>query len=1192
MPLFEFCCFLHPHQKGTALHERCSVCDAPYDFPLLQRPTKINGKTVTKSLGRGFYGVVYEITNPRTGIRTAAKVVPNKVYEPLSQGGYGKSFDAEARLHAELSDAPMIAKLQDWGADILQFGDISIDCRWMEMEFVDGTPLADVIAQGPESPRQVAQIALDLLAFVELLKQRGRFHNDLHGENVLVTRLGDDHARRRALDPHLAIKVIDLGSAADRNKAGAERMGDVHWVATHIQELLDQYERVNPDREPGDVRLTAALRRVAEFYSGDMRHREPEPADMIGTIQNAYSFGARPGSQPVSLRSVGEHFNAQSLPAFFARDLLYDPSDQRWSRRLMSAGPLLMAGMRGCGKTMLFRSLEWTARLHRDDAATDQFVGVFVSCASLLRKPRSEVPDAPLQRLFLAFAREIVRDVHECELRGVGEVDYSAIAPFAETVRRIVPWVSPPASTVDIVALEQALSRAIQSTVPATETEGSAEFSTRVAFDELVASSRRLVDLWRNRTFLFLLDDVSTRYLPAQNVQDMLSQFCVPSPDWGFKISTETQTLVLTTPAGAYARRYRDYDFFDLGLEVFQRCSDDPTFIREILVRRLRRTEGLSDLLPEHVLGSQPLIDIARRIKDEPGDTPVYWGVQALTGMCVGDIGDVLQAFERIIERAASRGWPVPDTVQHAALIDLSESKLIELGVDQWLYSHAVAFAHASHLQLLASGERARQYTRLFVRIDHDSDQDVFDKLIKLIDAGIFVLTGGSTRTKSKESRAYSQFKLAYRNVLGLTGRIPLSKRDRFELGSDAVADWLRDPAPTRLRISASRHEEDAPPDDILSEPAGSDPAKQVDERVASFPVFAQQPLISFTNVPSLPLPHTLHVVDTLAQGDISEIDIPWSEARVVGAFGFEERSELSWIAIRAAGTPAAASLIAYPIAGRRAKITNNLDSSRIPWAAIDGNQLRDPDDVDAVLATFAEDVLVIDTTSLTKALIYLLISRALIRRSEVFVLHTSAAEYFPSDRTLADVVALIEDDEHAKVQALLNNMVAGESGPYATVTVGPNLRDPSHPSMMATFIALKHDRVGHLLEDTPVERIAAIEPTRPDGAGSNRAIVHRYLARYFVQRYGGETYACGSLDHHQAYQLLSDLHRDYALVQGFNFELGLTGTKLQTVGAAMLASTVTPAAVHYSSPRQFDSEQFTGGAGATRAIRLRRREG
>jgi len=1200
--VFEYACFLHPQEKSTALDDACAHCGRKFRWPLDVLPGEINGRTVEAALGRGFYGAVYRARRRRP---SAIKVIPKAMYAPRDEGGHGKDFDAEADQHADLTgDAEAnlhVAAYLDAGDQVLSFNGVEIDCWWLEMEFLEGRPLSEVIEEGPRSPQEAAQIALDLLDVVDVLEKRGRHHNDLHAENIFVLPLAERLARRQAIDPLVTVKLLDLGSLGEKSKSGPGRLGDVHWIATHIRDILDSYERTNPQLDPGELRLTAHLRRVAELYSGQDPERRPTPADMIKSVRDIYAFGERPWGQPVRLGFLAEHYNAQSLPPWFAPELLNDP-DGEWTKRISGPGPTLIAGMRGCGKTILLRSLEWTARLHRQASETeedvlgrlqdDRFLGLFVSCSALLRQPRGAPPDAPFQRLFLAFTREVIRDVHACELDGVGEIHYNALSPFVEMVERIVPWFEPPASAVDVTSLERALDAALQERDP----EGAdAPFNARTAFDELAQSSRRLVDLWSDKTLLFLLDDVSIRYLPLENVEQLLSQFSLQSPDFGFKVSTETQTLELSTPGGSQARRYRDYDFFDLGAEVYSHCDPKSPFLAKVLEKRSRLTDGEQGKTPRQVLGRQDLISIARAIKSQPAKAPVYWGLEALAGMCNGDIGDILRLYTNMSEKARQLGeYPLPPAEQHAAALALTENRLLSLaGRGDWYYRHAVAFAQASNIELTQSRpDGPRQYTGMRVNIEQAQAREVFGKLMDLVDAGVFVLTGSTNRTKGPKEAPYVQFKLAYSTVLGLSNRVPLSKRDRFELPTDQLLDWLENPSAAKLRPMRRDGGGET------SEEAGA-PAAEPGREDAGGGAYSQLDMLSLESAPppeppgngGLPRPRVLFDVETLAAGSPSDLGVDWSRSQVIGAYGFEERSVGAWEGLLGHAAPAGALLAAYPDLGLRDRLDWVLERAKVPVTPLDAGPLYSEEGALDLLDRVEGEVPVIDVTALAKSLIYTLVRAALLARGEVVVLHTAAASYFPPDEDLEDVVKLLEGREHLEAFGRLDEIVSGEVGPYETVPVGTEHRDPSQPPVMAAFVALKFNRVQHVLDDLPVEQVFAIAPVSSRGADSPRTVVARYLAQYFVQRYGGEAFEIGSLDHEGAYRRLRELHQDYALQAGHNFEVALTGSKMHTVAAAMLAATVRPAGVHYSRPKEFKADRYTVGTGDTIALHLRRFE-
>ena len=1041
-------------------------------------------------------------------------------------------------------------------------------------------------------------------------QQRQHFHNDLHGDNIKVVTLDDRLGRRQAIHPRIQIKVFDLGSAGEISRSGADRLGDVHWVAKHILELLNSYEKSADRPEPRDLRLCAQLRRVAEYYCGVDRDRAPKASDMKAAIIGAYRFGVRPWSQPVRLGSISEHYNAQTLPSWFAPQLLYDPGE-RWGRRLMGPGPQLLVGMRGCGKTILLRSLEWVARLHPREGETpegtiervrgDSFLGLFVSCASLHQSPKSETLEFPLHRLFLAFAREVIRNVQACELEGVGEIDYTALGPLDDLVATVVPWYKPPGHRSDAVAMEQAISRAFQGPLPVAN--GRAEFNPRVAFDDLAAAARRLVDLWSDKKLLFLLDDVSLRYLPERNVLEVLSQLCLQSPEFGFKLSTETQTLSLTTPGGEPARGGRDYETFDLGVEVLAtlRGPNGPEFIQEVLYKRTAVTDAAPPATPTETLGRQNLVDIAHAIRDKPSKSPVYWGVEALTGVCVGDIGDVLQIYAQILDRAGSVGFPIDPEIQHRAMMDFAEGKLFSLaGRKQWLYAHAVAFATASYQELKTSAaNRLREYAEISVKIASSDAADLFPRIIELIDAGVFVFTGGTPRTKTAHGRPFLQFKLAYRKVLGLTNRIPLATRDRFELSGDNLMAWLDSPSAAGLKPTRPKKRPNGEHD------ASGRDGTQSGDKLTSAPLTQEarggtlpgirdvkqlnlfRPTIAASVI--YPAPHVLYTVETDVNAPVSQVRIDWSKCQVIGAFGFEVRSIGAWNNLLAVGRPARATMLQYDNIGLAAQIIEVLNERGVSYAGVSSHAMESIGQIHDLIASCATDHVVVDTTSLTKALIYQVVLESLRLRNEAWVLHTCAAEYYPPDADLEPVVAMLRSGDAPDAFQSINAMVAGESGPYQCVALAEQHRDPSQPSFLAAFVPLKYDRLAHLLDTVPIEAMAAIAPVHSGGQDTNRAETARYLARYFVQRYTGSIHELSSLDHQGTYRLLKELHAKHALDGGYNFEIALTGAKMHAVGAAMFAATATPASVYYSSPRTFDPEKFTRGTAVTRLIHIQR---
>jgi hypothetical protein len=96
--------------------------------------------------------------------------------------------------------------------------------------------------------------------------------------------------------------------------------------------------------------------------------------------------------QPLTLASFGSAYNALTLEPWHVPALLIDPAGT-WLNQISTPGPQIITGMRGCGKTMLLRALQFHARASqaRGESAeavvgrisADGYMGLFVSAQRL-----------------------------------------------------------------------------------------------------------------------------------------------------------------------------------------------------------------------------------------------------------------------------------------------------------------------------------------------------------------------------------------------------------------------------------------------------------------------------------------------------------------------------------------------------------------------------------------------------------------------------------------------------------------------------------------------------------------------------------------------------------------------------------------------------------------------------------------
>jgi predicted Zn finger-like uncharacterized protein len=147
-------------------------------FPL---PETIGRFVVKQRLGSGAFGTVYRATDPVLGREVALKVPqPGLLQSPTAV----ERFLREARAAAQLRH-PNIVTLFETGIDR---GD-----HYIAAEFIDGTTLADAVAESAIDPRRAAEIAAALAEALHFAHAQGIVHRDVKPANVMLDREGRPH---------------------------------------------------------------------------------------------------------------------------------------------------------------------------------------------------------------------------------------------------------------------------------------------------------------------------------------------------------------------------------------------------------------------------------------------------------------------------------------------------------------------------------------------------------------------------------------------------------------------------------------------------------------------------------------------------------------------------------------------------------------------------------------------------------------------------------------------------------------------------------------------------------------------------------------------------------------------------------------------------------------------------------------
>jgi len=1210
----KFCCFNCPDygQDLKRLSDQCPECGSEYGFPLKATPTSIGDFDVERPLGRGFYAVTF-VARPRSGLNRALRVLkvsPVAMYEK-----FGKDFAAEAQCHAEVAEgADHVVTVDDiFDADVDFAGQI-LKCHVAVLQFVDGDTLAKYLSGGrPLTAAEAAQIACDLFRMKEEFERLRVNHNDLHAANIIIETLPTGRRRADAIEPAIRAVAIDLGSVAADRRSGDGYTGDLHWIGHHVHAMADRLLAGGDAAPDLDKRIGLQLHGIAQgLAAATENQRTPSASDIITGIREQYHRTAeawRPWRNQTVLRTFDQSYNAQTLDAWYVPQLIVDPNGA-WLRKVSSPGPLVMTGMRGCGKTMLLHSLQFHARaavLPKEEDADalkrvkeDGYVGLFVSAQRLIPvDPRADRPSTEelFARLLVAYAAQAARAMAHLEDLANDALAFDASIRLLHAVSESLtprPELEQPTT---IEQLERCLSDLL---IRVSRSDSGLRLATNpnTAFPLLADAIRKAAAIWHDAQILFLLDDVSTRYLDADRIEDLLSALLFQHAHCAFKLTSEAQTIFLSlkSPGRVHpAAAGRDFTTFDLGAEVQTRLKDrsGKTFVTEILDARARLFPGHPGQSSASVLGDTDLEAIARTIAETQTRSRerkrLYHGLRALAGVCVGDIGAVIQIYQEILTGSRNT-LPVQPERQHEVFQDFCARHLYSLdrrGSD--LKMVALQFAEASHQLLMESGRgkptgRIRQYTSLYVRVTSGDIQEQMTRLRDLVDAGVFVFTGGTARTKTHDSDPVQQFKLTFRKIYGLANFIGLSDRDRFELSGDDLERWLKDPTAGKeillrnLSTAVPDGENETQTDDEDQRPfepapraTAASPGVQMD-LLAKLDVSTEAP--SEEGLP-LVFPSAPAVTEVISEGLAGRA----VDDLIIG-LGFEDRTPESLSRILASLTPARVIAVKYDNPGHSDSMRKLITERGITLDEVDyANFLSG-------MGPTPEGRTMVDITGLAKPALFGAVRAGLCTSEELVLAYTGAAEYYPLEEDLRKVLEAYGASDHHLLLTALRDVLTGESGPYESVPLLAAETDGTRLRALSAFASSRHERLLHLAAAREYDAVQIIT----DIADTSRARVGAIAARVALEDTPGGMIASADADNlSELVESLARQHEQWFIRGGLDYEIGLTGNKMQAAAAAILAATLPVSQVWYVKPEAFDQPRFTRGVADSRYFAISR---
>jgi len=1241
----KYCCFKCA-KKDYNEHELTDTCDTPgcdytYDFPLKNAPTTIisnSGVTyhVIEPKGRGFYAAIYLCKRGNLNKKTILKVTPQIFYEKLKINVANDTdafeiFKKECEEHSNIAEnaEDYIVNIDEYFKSDIDFSGTIISCFVTELDYIHGPTFEDYINTSNNiKARNFSQLAIDLLKIWAILSDKQRYHNDLHGRNLIVEELNTSVRRIGELNSSIRLVAIDMNSNADENLSGIKRDGDQTYIYNHLLKmtglLREKILRMN-DIDDIDFRLVKTLEKLTGTIApGPERNRSPNIDELIQLLKDDFNsnLSYSPWERQPELKSFGDGYNAQTIHKCYIPFLLVDP-DNEWINDISIAGPQIITGMRGCGKTTLLGALDFHSRAVLEtngsekqilELQNDSFVGISASCSNLIDNGGKKATDNCAKLIWL-YAQELISIIRH--MKYINE--YNLVGDYIPKLISLLQSLT----TVDlsdnpVAPTDSDFERYLSMKTDAFTEGGTGQLKThpKNAFEALAGLLMSLSPIWNNKRVFFLLDDASTRYLQVETIAELFTNLLFQSDICSFKITTELQSVELMrlhSPGNvALAREGRDFTMYDFGAKVLEKFNsikpnDGKNFLKEILKKRSKYFTNHPAKKPEEILGDISLAKIANNIVSANTANKrktIYHGLSALAGFCVGDIGDVILIYDRII-RKYNNEIPVNPEDQSECYQDLCSGRLYNLNrkgrdYNNNLLRYVTSFAEASHFLLKKSKKdfdkamntynknhsgckkpklRLRQYTSMYVRVtsDENKKEDQLKKLMDLVDAGIFVFQGGSDAPRAKNIGANptSQFKLAYRKLYGIANLIGLSDRDRFELSGNQLEEWLTNPT-KEILIKNLRGDTDSDIDfdDIVQDDDNPMIVKDTYNSQSQIELFTN--LNDSTNsieesVSDISYPSSIKI-EALA----IENTIQYQTDMLISALGFEDRSFESIKSILTTWKTNKILFIKYPEDGK----TNDI----LSWVKSQGydNIVRivEYNQLTPIINSIKDSSnCLLDITGLSKPLIFQLADEILAHRKKMFVAYTEAKEYYPKEETIKERFEATQNiPKYQQFNNIMDKLMVGEKTdkykicPLIQKTDCNNMR----PTVLFGFVVAKNQRILAMLEQKEYTWTELFVSSRD----SYRSKLAQMAADIAMSNYSNiKKQLINQNDPISIINQLFDRYNDFYAYKGLNIELALTGTKWQTLACAALSSVEKISQCWYVEPSEFDKEHFSEGA-------------
>ena len=193
-----------------------------------------------------------------------------------------------------------------------------------------------------------------------------------------------------------------------------------------------------------------------------------------------------------------------------------------------------------------------------------------------------------------------------------------------------------------------------------------------------------------------------------------------------------------------------------------------------------------------------------------------------------------------------------------------------------------------------------------------------------------------------------------------------------------------------------------------------------------------------------------------------------------------------------------------------------------------------------------------VDVTGLAKPMIFGSVRELLQRDGRVVVAHTGAEVHYPLNADIARVLDAQEKGDSYALLDALSDVLTGEQRPYTFEKLLSTDADGGRRCLLCAAASPKHERLMSLIEERDYDRVDIVVPA----SDTPRSRLARLAAEVASKNFHSASVAeVPSDDLAGMLSFIANHYQRYYTHGNFDFELGLTGSKLHAVACGAASS-------------------------------------